>query len=229
MPNAYFQFKQFIVYQHFSPMKVGTDSVLLGAVANHPSPKRILDIGTGTGLLSLMMAQRFPNAMVDALEINEDACKDATNNFENAVFKNQLNLIVADFLLWENTHLYDIIISNPPYFKDSLLSDNAGRNTARHQQSLSIPVLIEKSLKMLQPDGLLWIIIPEEIAVLLSGFEVKEQIFVRSRKTSPIIRRIMCFSNKTVSTTISELVLHDEGRSYSKAVKELTKAFYLNG
>ena len=133
MSNPFFQFKQFTIRHDKCAMKVGTDGVLLGAWAGTESCNRILDIGTGTGLIALMLAQRS-KAAIDAIDIEADACLQAQENAESSLFAGRINVFHSDLVDFAqaSTHLYDLIVSNPPYFVDSLKCPNLQRNTARH-------------------------------------------------------------------------------------------------
>lgn len=236
MGSDNFSFKQFSIFQGNTPMKVGTDSVLLGAWVTSEHPKRILDIGTGTGLLSLMMAQRFQNAIIDAIEIHSGALTDAKYNIENSPFLKRINLIEADYNQYfvDRDYTYDLIISNPPYFKNSLQSPAEGRNTARHQNELSLSALLGKSVSMLSNEGIIALILPEELipelkqVAILFGLNVLRETTVKSKPTGKIIRRMMTLGKKHQGGTfIDEIILHDGGRAYSEAVKRLTSDFYL--
>lgn len=217
-------------------MKVGTDSVLLGAWIDSQSPKNILDIGTGTGLLALMMAQRFKEATIDAIEVNSGAIIDAKYNFENSPFSERINLIKADFNHFQTSgnNTYDLIISNPPYFKNSLKSTIEGRNTARHQQELSLNTLLENSVAMLSKTGSIALILPEELISELKhitfqlGLHFKREAIVKSKHEGKIIRRMMILSQQAGDEIITEeIILHNDGRAYSDSVKQLTADFYL--
>ena len=149
MSNPFFQFKQFTIRHDKCAMKVGTDGVLLGAWAGTESCSRILDVGTGTGLIALMLAQRS-KAVVDAIDIDADACLQAQENAESSLFAGRINVFhsdLADFAQ-ASTHLYGLIVSNPPYFVDSLKCPNLQRNTARHTDTLTLEDLLQYSRKV---------------------------------------------------------------------------------
>jgi tRNA1Val (adenine37-N6)-methyltransferase len=231
-----FSFKQFTIFQGNTPMKVGTDSVLLGAWVEVENPKHILDVGTGTGLLALMMAQRFKEATIDAVELNNGALIDANNNFKNSPFSERIHLIEADFNHFQTSRntTYDLIISNPPYFKNSLKSKAEGRNTARHQQELSLNTLLEKSVAILSKTGSIALILPEDLISELKhiafqlGLHFTREAIVKSKPEGKIIRRMMILSQQASEEIITEeIILHEGGRAYSEAVKQLTADFYL--
>ena len=144
MPNPYFRFKKFTVYHDRCAMKVGTDGVLLGAWVN-VSGDNILDIGTGTGLISLMMAQRNEKAVIDAIDIDSDAVSQAKDNIGNSPFSNRINSWNASLQEFSSKveKRYDVIVSNPPFFVQSLKSPNKERSVARHTDSLPVADLIK--------------------------------------------------------------------------------------
>ena len=236
MGSDSFSFKKFTIFQGNTPMKVGTDSVLLGAWVEVENPKHILDIGTGTGLLALMMAQRFNEATIVAVELNNGALIDANYNFKNSPFSERIKLIEADFNHYqiEGEYQYDLIISNPPYFKNSLKSPTEGRNTARHQNELDLNSLIKKSVCLLSDEGIIALILPEELMVELNEIlettklKIIRETIVKSKSEGKVIRRMLeiCKYQK-FSLRFNELVLHDGGRAYSDAVKRLIADFYL--
>src|SRR5574344_2567439 len=131
MSNSYFRFKQFSVFQERCAMKVGTDGVLLGAWAKVDAANRILDIGTGTGLVALMLAQRS-TAMITAVEIDEEAAIQAEENFCQSPWANRFEVVNSDITSYETDALFDVIVSNPPYFVDSLQCPDGQRSLARH-------------------------------------------------------------------------------------------------
>ncbi|EMS31811.1 Putative O-methyltransferase [Mariniradius saccharolyticus AK6] len=157
-----FRFKKFQIHHDRCAMKVGTDGVLLGAVAGTGSPNRILDIGTGTGLVALMLAQRFPTARIEAVEIDESAFLQAKENVEGSPWGERVHIWHSPFQdfakAWEKT--FDLIVSNPPYFPNHLLSIDQKRNLALHQKSLDFDALAEGVSKLLEKAGVFWVILP---------------------------------------------------------------------
>ena len=154
MANSYFRFKQFVVNQDKTAMKVGTDGVLLGALTNICyEPAQILDIGTGTGLVALMLAQRFENSEIDAVEIDTEASEQALSNFNLSPFANRLSVINIDISDYTPKKKYNLIVSNPPYFVNSLKASDKQRTMARHTDSLSFSALAVAVRRLLAPDG----------------------------------------------------------------------------
>jgi tRNA1Val (adenine37-N6)-methyltransferase len=221
-----------MVYHDLCAMKVGTDGVLLGAWADCTRTKTILDIGTGSGLIALMLAQRS-NAQVHAIDIDENACKQAKINFENSPFSARLIVEKAAFQHWETSLKFDLLVSNPPYFSDSLKSPDSGRSFARHNDSLLFTDLIEKSVSLMNPGGKLAIILP------FDGFEVfqsstwKNRLFL-CRKTlvsslphKPPKRVLLEYSNKETDYEENVLLIEKSSKIYSEEYIALTKDFYL--
>lgn len=213
-------------------MKVGTDGVLLGAWADCKHAKTILDIGTGSGLIALMLAQRS-GAQVCAIDIDENACKQAKINFDNSPFSARLIVEKAAFQHWETPLGFDLLVSNPPYFSDSLKSPDNGRNFARHNDSLLFAGLIEKSLTLMNPGGKLAVILP------FDGFEVFQSLAFGSglflcRKTlvsslpqkSPK-RVLLEYANEETGYREDAFLIEKSPKIRSEEYIALTKDFYL--
>lgn len=236
MGQAYFRFRQFEVLQHHAAMRVSTDSVLLGAWACQAGPRRILDVGTGTGILALIMAQRFPEALIDAVEIEENAAKDAGENFRRSPWKERLRLHRADFRSWEPAEPrgYDLIICNPPYFRDSLLPRSTDRRKARHQTELHLFQLIAGSKAMMNDQARLAMILPlaarselEEAAIHGRLF-LREICRVRSKPDKPDSRMMVSLSKEDGPLEqTNHNILEEDGQTYSQAHKALTSDLYL--
>ena len=234
MANSYFQFKQFTIYHDKCAMKVGTDGVLLGAWANTESCKTILDIGTGTGLIALMLAQRS-NAFIDAIDINEDACLQAIDNIKASPFAERIRTIHTDFTNYSAICVsrYDLIVSNPPYFVNSLKCSNIKRNTARHTDTLSIPALIRNSRMLLSPSGRIALILPFEQLDYLSTIAKENHLYINKRtdiipipEASP--KRFLVELSESPHSLITEKLVIEEARhQYTEDYISLTKDFYL--
>ncbi len=163
MANEYFRFKQFEVWHDKCAMKVGTDGVLLGAMAPAEGTRRVLDIGTGTGLVALMMAQRCPEAEITAVEIVGEAARQAEENVARSPWSDRIRVVNADFKSFTDGRRFDTIVSNPPYFAESLTSPDRDRTSARHTTELDFMSLIRHAAELLSPDGTLTLIIPTSV------------------------------------------------------------------
>ena len=235
MANTYFKFKQFTINQDRCAMKVGTDGVLLGSYANVENTQNILDIGTGTGLIALMLAQRS-NAKITAIEIEEEASIQAKENIENSKFTSQIEVINTSLQAYKETtnNKFDLIVSNPPYFQNSYKAETDQRTTARHTTELTYNELISNSAKLLSNIGEICIIIPKDEEQNLIEIANNNNLFVidilkiKPTPTKPPKRIILTFSKKEKPIKQSELIIEDKGRhNYSEKYIELTKEFYL--
>ena len=163
MANDFFQFKQFTIHQQHCAMKVGTDGTLLGSWASAPAGAcRILDVGTGTGLIALMMAQRFPEARVTGIDIDTDAVGQASENALESPFKERIMIREGDVTSMEDADGFDAIVCNPPFFDRSLTCPDQQRTEARHTVSLTYRQLMESAFRLLKDDGRLSVIIPAD-------------------------------------------------------------------
>ena len=231
MSNSFFQFKQFTVQQEKCAMKVSTDACLLGALVDENlSPKNILDIGSGTGLLSLMMAQKFSAAKIDAVEIEENAFEQTQENFFNSLWKDRLKVHYSSIQNFakENQHKkFDLIISNPPFFENDLLSPNKNVNTAKHSTELSLSELIDCSFELLNEDGVIYLLLPLRRKEEIINHCIK--IIYLHDKPESLAKRCVYVLQKNISAKIEDekLVLKNENGEYSEAFKKLMQPFYL--
>ena len=225
-----FRFKKISVNQSEKVFRVGTDAVLLGVLSSVENRKNILEIGTGSGVVSLMLSQRNPDAEILALDINEEAAKLAAENFKNSVFHQRLKAIHQDFKNFETEKKYDFIISNPPYFE----KNNSAKDVlARQQTELSFENLIKKSAEILSKSGLFSVIIPYENG---DYFEKKcfdnklflyQKITIFGIKNSVPKRLILEFGFEEKDCKESELIIEDSPRKFSQEYLELTKDFHV--
>lgn len=232
-----FQFKSFFVEQDRCAMKIGTDGVLLGAwtpIDNHPFS--ILDIGTGTGIIALMLAQRSAAQQIDALEIDEAAYEQATDNFENSPWNDRLFCFHAglDEFIEEPEDEYDLIVSNPPFYSEDYKTENESRDLARFQDAMPFEQLLEAADLLLSEHGIFAVIIPfkeeEYFIALANEFELYPLKITRVKgtPTTEIKRSLLAFSrNKTTDLPIDELVIETARHLYTPEYIELTKDFYL--
>ncbi len=232
-----FRFKQFEVVQQDSAMKVGTDSVLLGSLLKASNPQRILDIGTGTGLLALMMAQRFPEALIDAVEIEERAFAEARFNADQSSFANRVNVYhqsIQDFACAAQD-FYDLIVSNPPYYEaeNSFSIQVENRSHARHTVSLSFDALLESITKLLSEKGSCWMILPSMEAERVitkaeqSGLYCTHHVAVHPNPNKASNRTIFCLTKTRAEYIRETLIIKNEQGVYTESYREITLPFLL--
>lgn len=227
MSSPFFKFKQFTIWHDKCAMKVGTDGVLLGAWA--PLGSRILDVGTGSGLIARMLMQRCPETEVEGIDIDEAAVAQAKENGVRA-FQARLQDWKSDI-----GNCYDLIVSNPPYFQNSLKNPDRGRELARHTDSLGYEELIAHSARLLKEEGQLALILPAEAEEEIRNLAARYSLFpthitrVYSKETKPARRVILAFSRKNSIVGLIEdsLVLEDEKGGRSAAYSKLCEEFYL--
>ena len=256
-----FRFKQFFVEDDRCAMKVGTDGVLLGcwAPTSHLTfdigHLRILDVGTGSGLIALMLAQRCPSAHIDAIDIDPNAIQQAKENFERSVFSHQLSAFNSSLQDWQNRQflaieqsivnrqssnrqLYDLVVSNPPYFRNSLKNPDKGRELARHTDTLSYDDLFRHSARLLNEHGQLALILPAETENDVRETAERYSLFITrvtrvySKPSKPARRVLMTFDKLSIvncqfSIIEDVLVLENETGGRSAAYQQLCQEFYL--
>lgn len=234
-----FRFQQFDIHQANAGMKVGTDSDLLGALAAGGS--RVLDIGTGTGVLSLMMAQRFPDAKVTAVEIDDDAVKDASMNFAESKFADRITLhhmSFQEFCEKNRTESisapFDCIICNPPYFHQSMECPDERRLRARHTSSLPFEVLVDGAYELLSDGGVFTVCIPPEVYSLFCeeclkhGFSLQDLYCIKSIPDQPVKRYVLVHKKGSpVEMSRYEYCMRDADRNVSDWYKDLMKDFLI--
>ncbi len=235
MANSYFNFKQFTIFQDRCAFKVGTDGVLLGACAVVEGRKRILDIGTGTGLIALMIAQKS-DAEINAIEPDRDSFVQALENVNLSKWKSRINV--------ENCRLqdyfpgkikFDLVVTNPPYFIDSLKNPDPPRSIARHNVSLTHSDILAGTDRILEKEGLLQLVLPyDEGNIFIAeaqeyGFYCNNILKIRPTPSSEIRRLILCFSRKKLKPTEQFLTIEKGKRhDFTNDYVSLTKDFYLN-
>lgn len=232
-----FKFKQFIINQDRCAMKVGTDGVLLGAwVPIDNRPFSVLDIGAGTGLIALMLAQRSSAEQIDALEIDEEAYEQAVDNFENSPWGDRLFCFHAglDEFMEEPEDEYDLIVSNPPFYSEDYKSNDEQRDLARFQDALPFEDLVEAADLLLSENGVFAVIIPfseeERFVALAKEFELYPIKITRVKGTPTAIikRSLLAFSrNEGAKVIVDELIIEVARHDYTEDYVKLTKEFYL--
>lgn len=231
-----FHFKEFTINQDRCAMKIGTDGVLLGAwVSLESNPERILDIGPGTGIIALQLAQRNSFATIDAVEIDGAAFEQCTDNFENSDWADRLFCYHASAqeFATEMDETYNLIVSNPPFYSEDYKTENTARDTARFNDALPFEHLIGCVYNLLSEDGVFALILPrkeEESFIALAseaGLLPKRICRVRGNNTSEEIRSLIAFSFRSVKTEITEITIETERHQYTTAYQNLVKDFYL--
>ena len=238
-PNTYFQFQQFRVDQGQCAMKVSLDACIFGALIDVSKSQRILDIGTGTGLLSLMVAQRC-GATIDAVELDEKAAQQARDNFQQSPWADRLNLIHSAVQQYDAPELYDTFICNPPFFEHSLTSPDAARSLARHTDSLTFKELASAIQTHLAEGGQAWILLSTASSEAFlkevhqtNRLQPVSVISLRPNRQRPDHRNIHVVRKSQPSEkndrTIRQLTLMGENQGYTTEIKRLLGEYFLKG
>lgn len=229
-----FTFKRFAVDDSRCGMKVGTDAVLLGCLAEQPAPEAILDIGTGCGLIALMLAQRFQNARVTGVDIDEPSALQAADNFARSPWAARLTSVSADATTWLPALSFDLIVSNPPYFENSFPVSDPQRKKARSQFTLDNAGLMHCASQWLNENGSFWFVSPidyfnvAEIHLKTLGLSLQQRIHIHPSDTKGPNRVVACFTKKSNSQANSRsLSIRTAGHAYTADYLKLTKDFYL--
>lgn len=229
-----FQFKQFAVFQDKTAMKVGTDGVLLGAWTKVDHAISALDIGTGTGLVALMLAQRNHQLLIDAIELDAEAYEQAIENTSISRFNEQIKVIHTALQEFDFNKTYDLIVSNPPFFQVNDRVEGSARKNARQQDSLSFDTLLERTALMLSPEGTACFIIPSDTRTHFLYLAALNKLFagrvcsVRGHQDSPIKRCLIELTFKQPEIIIEEELIIEEARhQYTAAYQALCCDFYL--
>lgn len=213
-------------------MKVGTDAMVLGALIKTDGKSSGLDIGSGTGILSLMLAQRNEHILIDAIEIDGPASVEASANFHRSNWGNRLHQIHGSFLEMDVSKSYDLIFSNPPYHQDSLLNDDDRKARARHEAFLPLNELVEKAASLLTDSGDFWIIVPSDTAenwissCQKSGLSVLHKIKVFGKEGGGMKRLILNFCRAEQVIIASEITIRDTKNNYTAEYIKLTKEYH---
>jgi tRNA1Val (adenine37-N6)-methyltransferase len=234
MGNSWFQFQQFRINQDRCAMKISTDAVLLGALAEADEPKHILDIGTGTGVIALMLAQRFAEAKIVAVELDEQAALQAGENFEQSRFSEQLSINHSAIQDFSVSNKFDLIVSNPPYFTAHLKGHLKERNQALHTDTLSFEVLLSQVLVLLKESARFWLILPPFESSLFQKLAREKNLFpsrifsVKDNPNKPIHRELVEFSFKETDLKIFNILIKNQDGSPNASYTKLVSGFLLN-
>lgn len=235
MANPYFKFKQFTVYHDKCAMKVGTDGVLIGAWTDVSRAERVLDIGTGSGLIALMIAQRCA-AFVMGIDIDEDAVAQARENVMASPWSERITIARQDarVMASECGGKFDVILSNPPYFAEDVKCPEAQRNTARHTDELNFHSLLQAVSALLTDDGAFSVVLPAGVApdfialAVKFGLFLNRQTWVHTKPDMPAKRVLMAFTkNKAAQTQVEHLTIETAPKVYTPEFRTLMKDFYL--
>lgn len=225
-----FRFQKFTVNQSKAVFRVGTDGVLLGAFCAVGNADSVLEVGTGTGLISMMMAQRNPTAKISAIDIDENAARLAGENFQNCPFSKRLEVFHENFKEWQTEQKFDLIVSNPPYFAEN---DSVKDVLARQKKTLDFNGLIEKSKNLLSKNGILSVIIPFQESAHFQKICHENNLFLQRKiniagiKDAPPKRVILEFALVPVKVIETDFIIEKFPRVYSEEYLELTRAFHL--
>lgn len=236
MTSQPFRFKKFTVAYDRCTHKVGTDAVLLGSWVNTAQTDNILDIGTGSGIIALMLGQRTGDkTSIDAIEVQPDDAEQARENVAHSPWPNKIAVHTGAAQTFFPEKRYDLIVSNPPYFSKSLLPPDSKRSVARHTGDLSFKDLLQTAVRLLSPFGRLAVILPYAEAVHFIDLAKDFALFplritnFRARHHKPVERVLLEFSSKQTNAVISEISLYDKADEWSDTYRALTRDFYLRG
>lgn len=233
MGNSYFHFKQFSILHQEKGLRVNSDACLLGALATHPEPGRCLDIGTGTGVLALFLAQKFTDTSITAIEIEPAVYGQANDNISASQFSKRIEIVCGDFLAFDSKLKYDLIVCNPPYFSNSLKKNDSEKNRAIHNTGLALERLLPKSTGLLNKNGLIWLIYPpyeaEKLKSLCSteGIYIKQEILIYNLPGRHF-RTVLCLQKEIISDTSTHILLmKNQDGSQTSEFYQLLSPFYL--
>ncbi len=237
MANPWFQFKQFTIQQQYNAMKVTTDGCLFGAMLptlpGEGKGFKVIDIGTGTGLLSLMFAQKNPEASITAVELDPGSAAEAARNFDSVSLGKFIQPIATDILQFNPPHLFDLIITNPPFYEKQLTAPDAAKNRAHHDESLTLDGLLQSLDRLMTPEGSAWILLPayrqEILPTLLSrySFHLYSCCQIRPHPGKAPFRVVVQIGRRPQETLLESLVIKTDDQAYSPAFVNYLKPYYL--
>lgn len=231
--GSIFKFKHFEVDQAGCAMKINTDGVLLGAIVADQHPRFILDIGTGTGVIALMLAQRFRDARIEAVEIDASAAAAAGKNFANAPFAGRIAVFPVSIEKFETSVCYDLIVSNPPYFVNDLKNPERRKEIARHTHEDFFDLLLRKAVSILNKEGAIWLILPVKQAEKVIVNAVLHQLFpskviaIYSDKSKEAFRQIICLTFNRGEVAHEEVYIYESPGAYTAQYQHLLRDFFL--
>lgn len=234
MSNAYFRFKQFRVDFATGVFRIGTDACFLGAYAHAPTaPRRILDVGTGTGVIALMLAQRFPKAVLTGIDLTKAAIACARQNFRQSPWSDRLRAEKTGVQTYCPTERFDWVVSNPPFFSNAFPAPEAQRHLARHNDRLSVADFLGNTVRLLRQNGRCWLILPtDRLAVWKEqarryGLYLQSCVYLSDRPEKPSKRVVLCLSFTSATPEVSHWTLKKETGKYTEATTRLWQDFYL--
>jgi len=232
--GSLFKFKQFEVDQTGCAMRINTDGVLLGAIADHPQPKKILDIGTGTGVIAMMLAQRFPLSAVDAVEIDESAAAAAQKNFQQSPFSARTTVHPLAYEKFETAAKYDLIVSNPPFFVNDLKNPEKRKEIARHTHEDFFDLLLRKAVTMMNASGSIWLILPVKQAQKVITNAVLHQLYpsriiniCSDQNKAPFRQVIVLGFQSSIRTVEDQVYIYEAENVHTEQYKHLLRDFFL--
>jgi len=232
--GSIFRFKQFEVDQGNCAMKINTDGVIIGAMAYQEGAARILDVGSGTGVIALMLAQRHPDALVDAVEIDEEAYIQATYNFRQSIFADRLRSINSDFRDFHPETSYDLIVSNPPFYTKSLHNPDPRKKLAKHTDFLFFEALLDFVVLHLSVHGAFHCILPiglaeEVVALMLAkrNLYLQRRINISSYPDADPIRSLLTIGKRTCEAEFDTLIIYERRAEHTEEYKNLLKPYFL--
>lgn len=234
MPNPYFRFKQFTVFHDQCAMKVNTDGCLLGGWASSTSPKKILDIGAGSGVIALMLAQKYPEAQVEGVEIEAVCAAQCTSNFARSPFADRLKCHNIAIQHVKTNARYDLIVSNPPYFLNDTPSAEKTRHQARHQIGLSLDELFRAVAQLLAQNGTFCVILPYHLRqhaidfASPNGLVLNEEVTLKPLPEKQPNRALLSFSFQSGTLKSDAIAIETKRGQYSPRVTTWLKPYYLN-
>lgn len=235
--NSFFQFKKFLINQDQCGMKVCTDACIFGAYIDLKGAEAVLDIGSGTGLLTLMLAQRYNQTLITGVEIDEGAFQQSVQNINESSFSDNINLVNCKIQEFKASNQFDVIISNPPFYQQYLQSGKIKKNQAHHAVSLNFEDLLSSITRLLKLEGIFYVLLPEQESTVFKslcenkGWFLSQELCINNDANKKPFRRIMAFSriindNKMLNYKVLN-IYNTDSRSYTESFKTLLNPYYL--